>query len=174
MLHKWEILKSIKEAELQRKIVRNAYRKQCRDWLIMRALSYHITRTWQIFDRQKIIKKIEKKKWYISFVFGIKMMRVVKKHGQTIDIRRQRQIRNVLASAGGGLIRNTGRERAKSVVHKFLSESYEREYILARVRRTVGHVVFIQRMVQLNKKRQKVYPWSHKEVKDEARLAKGL
>ena len=88
----------------------------------MRALSHHITRTWQIFDRQKVIKKVEKKKWYISFVFGIKMMQALKKNGQTLDIRTQRQIRNVLASTGGGLIRNTERERAKAIVHKFLSE----------------------------------------------------
>ena len=53
------------------------------------------------------------------------MMRALKRNGPTFDIRRERQIRYVLASTGGGLLRNTERERAKVVLHKFLAESFD-------------------------------------------------
>ena len=102
------------------------------------------------------------------------MMRALKRNGPTFDIRRERQIRYVLASTGGGLLRNTERERAKVVLHKFLAESFEREYIRAKVRKTIGHCCFIQRMVKCNTLRKKVYDWSHKEVKDRALAAKGM
>ena len=45
-LHKWEILKAVKETELDRKIKRNARRKLLRNWVIMRALHYHMLRSY--------------------------------------------------------------------------------------------------------------------------------
>ena len=45
----------------------------------------------------------------------------LKKTGKTYEIRETRNIRNALTAGGGGLYRNTRRERAKEVLHKFLS-----------------------------------------------------
>ena len=47
------------------------------------------------------------------------------------------------------MYRNTERERAKELLYKFLAGSFETEYMLAKVRKTVEHIVFIQRMEKL-------------------------
>ena len=67
----------------------------------------------------------------------------LKKVGKTYEIRERKTLRNALTAGGGALYRNTGRERAKEVLHKFLSQSFETEYMLAKVRKTLGNVIFV-------------------------------
>ena len=117
LLHKWEILKAIKERELKRKIKRNTARKFARTWIILQAFKYHITRSWQIFDRHKQVKEILSKKMFTILRVKIKMKMILKKRGKDCDTRLKRTIRNSLSTMGGSVYRVNHRERAKELIH---------------------------------------------------------
>ena len=124
-VHRWEILKAIKEKELKSKIKRNAKRKFARDWIIMRALQYHITRSWQIYNREKFMKEIFRKQFFVILRIKIKMTLSLKKNGRDFDTRLKRRIKHALTVMGGSTLRVNYRERAKNIIHKYLSQRFE-------------------------------------------------
>ena len=117
LLHKWEILKAIKEKELKRKIKRNTARRFARNWIVLQAFKYHITRTWQIFNRHKDVKEILSKKMFTVLRVKIRMKLILMKRGKDLNTRMKRTIRNSLATMGGAVFRVNHRERAKGIIH---------------------------------------------------------
>ena len=117
LLHKWEILKAIKERELKRKIKRNTARKFARTWIILQAFKHHVTRSWQIFDRHKHVKEILAKKMFTILRVKIKMKMILQKRGKDVDTRMKRTLRNSITTCGGTIFRVMHRERAKEIIH---------------------------------------------------------
>ena len=79
----------------------------------MQAFKYHITRTWQIFNRHKDVKEILSKKMFTVLRVKIKMKLILKKRGKDLNTRVKRTIRNSLTTMGGTVFRVNHRERAK-------------------------------------------------------------
>ena len=124
-VHRWEILKAIKEKELKQKIKRNKKRKFARDWIIMRALQYHITRSWQIYSREKFMKELFRKQFFVILRITIKMRLSLKNNGRDFDTRLKRRIKHALTAMGGSTLRVNCRERAKNKLHQYLSQRFE-------------------------------------------------
>ena len=95
------------------------------------------------------MQSILRKNMFAVLKVRIRMSLRLKKFGKTQEIRTQKIIRNSLMSSAGCIIRTTARERAKDVMYKFLSEAFEREVMVARVRKTFSHIQFMQRMIKI-------------------------
>ena len=74
------------------------------------------------------------------------MKLILEKRGKDYDTRVRRNIKNSLTAMGGSTYRVNYRERAKEIVHDFLSQNFEQDYMFSKVRKTYQYIVWIQRM----------------------------
>ena len=71
---------------------------------------------------------------------------------------------------GGTLVRTNLRERAKHVLKSFLTESYERDTLFAKVRKTYETLNWLQRLIKMNYIMKKNKQW-YGEVETNSTLA---
>ena len=99
----------------------------------------------------------------------IRMQRNIRRQGPTMEIRNRRRIKNTLTASVAGMIRVPMRERAKRILKSFLSESFELDTILAKVRKYNECVIWVQRMRKSIQKQNVVWYGEQR-----ARVAKGM
>ena len=126
----------IKEQELKRKIKRNARRRLLKSWVTMRALHFHMVRTYQIVDREASVRDILEKSAFVVTAIKTKLKIILAKRGKDYDTRARRVLKNSMNVMGGAVLRPKYRERAKDLMHRYLSKTFEQHYLLSKVRKT--------------------------------------
>jgi len=155
---------------LEQKIKRNTLRNQGRQWLILGALSHHMTRAYQQFRREVSVQSSMRKNLFAIKMISIRFKRGVRRNGPNMEERTRRSIKTHLTALGGSLVRTNLRERAKHVLKSFLTESYEQDTLFAKVRKTYETLNWMQRLIRMNYIMKKNKHW-YGEVETNATLA---
>ena len=112
-LHKWEILRSVKEVMFQQKLQQVQRRKQMRRWLVMSKLRFYVQRTFERFDRERYMIAHRKKMIPIFIRIKTKLRKRVLLYGKDHKERQRKYIKDSTACIFGGCVRTLIREKAK-------------------------------------------------------------
>lgn len=102
----------------------------------MRALHFHMVRTYQIVDREASVRDILEKSAFVVTAIKTKLKIILAKRGKDYDTRARRVLKNSMNVMGGAVLRPKYRERAKDLMHRYLSKTFEQHYLLSKVRKT--------------------------------------
>ena len=131
-LHKWEILRSVKESMLEHKIKQIQRQKQMRRWLVLMMLRHYIQRTFERFDRERFIIMHRKKMIPIFMRIRTKLRKRVLLYGDNYVDRERKYVKDSTICIFGGCARTILRERAKSTMLSFIRKMALRTFVLAR------------------------------------------
>ena len=120
-----------------------------KQWLVLMALNHHMTRTFQIFDRERFIVANRKKMMPVFFMIKMRIKKRVRLYGDTVEKRLGRHLRLATQSMMGGCLRPNIRERAKRVMLKFLTTSFEKAYMLSKFQKFFQRIILFERIVSL-------------------------
>lgn len=135
-LHKWEILKVVKQQMLQKKLAEVKKANQLKHWIVLAHLRYHTMRAFQIFDRERFLINHRRMMLPIVQMIKIRIKRRMKAYGANFDTRISRKLKSA-TSFQSLMVRSTVRERAKQTLMDFLQRIAAREKIFAHMRKTM-------------------------------------
>ena len=87
-------------------------------------------------DREVSVRDILQKSSFVVTVIKAKLKIILAKRGKDYDTRTKRLLKNSMNVMGGAVFRPEYRERAKDLMHRYLSKSFEQHYLLSKVRKT--------------------------------------
>ena len=121
-LHKWEILKQVKQRMLEQKIKEVTFRQRLRQWMILMTQRDMIKRFFEVFDRQRFFEKRRVKMMFIMMRIKMKIRKSIFNFGKHYEDREKVYVKDSAIAIFGGLIRPTIRERAKRTLINHLSQ----------------------------------------------------
>ena len=126
-LHKWEILRVVKQRMLAQKIENVKRAKQLKLIIAYATLRSALKRCWEVFDRERFMIEHRRKMFPVITRIRIKLRKAVFHYGRQIKERhRKRDLRDTNMVLFGGHMRTLLRERAKMLIADFLEESLRR------------------------------------------------
>lgn len=147
-LHKWEILKGIKQNLLEQKLKEVEKRRMVRQWLTIMELRNRLVRTFQVFDRERFLIARRAKMLPIYLHIKVRLRKQVLHFGPKYPLREQRYVK--FSSMGlHCFLRPILRERAKAELTNFLRLNFEKSVILAKFQKYLQVLIMLQRIFRI-------------------------
>ena len=132
-LHKWEILKVVKQRMLEEKIKEVQRARMVRAWIVHAAVRRTVQRVFEVFDRERFMIAHRKKMMPIIFRIRRRLRKRVLQYGGPLEERlRRRDVRGSNAALMAGCLRPVLRERAKHTLLAFLQGGADRAFMAAK------------------------------------------
>ena len=157
-LHKWEILKLIKQEMLAQKVTDVQRSRMLAQWVLRERVHFIISRVFQVFDHERFMIVHRVKMMTIALRIRLKFRKRVLAYGKTYEQREQKHIKYSTAAMFAGCLRNTLRERAKKTLLNFMQMKADQSYVDAKFKCAHSKLVFCQRIIKLKLKLKKVTP----------------
>ena len=163
-LHKWEILRVVKDRMLKQKLQVADLSRRLRLWIVHAKLQEILTTMWQRFDRERFMIVHRAKMFPIYLRIKSKFRKRILKFGKTYEQRTRKNIRFSTMAIQAGCCRPLLRERAKKKLLEFLQDDSEKRFMIAKFQKFLQRIILTQRVIGLRLRIKKNTPFEWQKV----------